>query len=108
MSEDKISSFLNTGPDWGRLKTTIPGVFVLKMPPYKNVPARLAVELNPVDAKGLPIKKRGLVLRSKSELEQYREIFQFDKIATLLGNVEKVNPQTNKLAAKPDEDVLEI
>ncbi|MGI0047827.1 MAG: hypothetical protein ACREBB_11680 [Nitrosotalea sp.] len=108
MSEDKISSFLNTGPDWGRLKTTIPGVFLLRMPAYKNIPTRLAVELNPVDERGAPTKKRGLVLRSKRELEQYKEIFQFDKIASLLGNVEKVNPHVNKLAAKPGEDVLEI
>ncbi|MGI0087879.1 MAG: hypothetical protein ACREBI_07940 [Nitrosotalea sp.] len=108
MSEDKISSFLNTGPDWGRLKTTIPGVFLLRMPAYKNIPTRLAVELNPVDERGAPTKKRGLVLRSKREIEQYKEIFQFDKIASLLENVEKVNPQVNKLAAKPGEDVLEI
>lgn len=108
MSEDKISSFLNTGPDWGRLKTSIPGVFVLRMPAYKGIPTRLAVELNPVDERGSPTKKRGLVLRSKNELEQYKEIFQFDKISSLLENVEKVNPHVNRQAAKPGEDVLEI
>ena len=78
MSEDKIASFLKR-PDWGRLKTSIPGIFVLKMPAYKSIPARLAVELNPADSSGVPTKKRGLVLRSKEELEQYRELFQFEK-----------------------------
>lgn len=107
MSEEKIDSFLKNGADWGRLKTTIPGIFLLRMPAYKNIPTRLAVELNPVDERGSPVKKRGLVLRSKSELEQYREIFQFEKIAALLESVENVNPQTGR-QTKPDEDVLQI
>jgi len=56
MSEDKLLSFLKTGSDWGRLKTTVPGVFILKLPAYRGSPARLAVELNPVDDSGSPIK----------------------------------------------------
>ena len=32
MSEEKITGFLKTGKDWARLKTTVPGVFVLKLP----------------------------------------------------------------------------
>jgi len=109
MSEDKLASFLKTGSDWGRLKTSIPGIFVLKMPAYKNIPARLAVELNPVDSSGSPTKKRGLVLRSKAELEQYRELFQFDKLLPLLENVDKVSPLMKKpVAGKPGEEVLEI
>ena len=44
----------------GRLKTSVPGVFVLKMPAYKTSPARLAIELNPTDESGAPTKKRGL------------------------------------------------
>ena len=109
MPEDKLASFLKTGSDWGRLKTSIPGIFVLKMPAYKNIPARLAVELNPADSSGSPTKKRGLVLRSKEELEQYKEIFQFDKLLTLLEGVGKVNPQMKKpVAGKPGEEVLEL
>ncbi len=109
MSEDKLASFLKTGSDWGRLKTSIPGIFVLKMPAYKSIPARLAVELNPSDSTGSPTKKRGLVLRSKEELEQYRELFQFDKLLPLLEGVGKVNPQMKKPAAgKQGGEVLEI
>jgi hypothetical protein len=107
-SDDKLSSFLKTGPDWGRLKTSIPGIFILKMPAYKTSPARLAVELNPVDGSGSPTKKRGLVLRSSGELEEYRAIFQFEKLAPLLKSLEGVNPKVEKTAAKPGEEVLEI
>ncbi len=108
--EEKLSAFLKTGPDWGRFKTSVPGVFVLKMPAYKSSPARLAVELNPVDSSGSATKKRGLVLRSKGELEEFRELFQFDKLVPLLQGVDSVNPKTasRSTGAKQGEDVLEI
>ena len=109
MSEDKLTSFLKTGSDWGRLKTSVPGIFVLKMPAYKTIPVRLAVELNPVDSSGSPTKKRGLVLRSKKELEQYRELFQFDKLSPLLEVVDRVNPEMKRpVAGKPNEEMLEL
>src|SRR5713226_10286920 len=99
MSEDKLSSFLKTGPDWGRLKTSVAGIFILKMPAYKSSPARLAIELNPVDGSGSPTKKRGLVLRSKEELEEYKTIFQVEKLTPLVEQVEKVNPEVSKKQA---------
>lgn len=107
-SEDKLSSFLKTGPDWGKLKTSVPGIFILKMPAYKSSPARLAVELNPVDDSGSPTKKRGIVLRSKEELEEYKAIFQVEKLTPLLEQMEKVNPEVKKQAVQKGEDVLKI
>jgi hypothetical protein len=108
-SEEKLSLFLKTGSDWGRLKTSVPGIFVLKMPAYKSSPARLAIELNPTDGSGSPTKKRGLVLRSSDELEEYRTIFQYDKLAPLLKYVDGINPPKPKAAhAKLGEDLLNI
>ena len=108
-SEEKLSSYLKTGPDWGRLKTSVPGIFVLKMPAYKSAPARLAIELNPTDDSGAPTKKRGLVLRSSEELEEYKVIFQYDKLESLLGAVDGVNPKLPKrTTAKIGEEVLQI
>ena len=79
------------------------------MPPYKNSPARIAVELNPVDSSGSPSKRRGLVLRSKNELEQYKELFQFDKLMPLLDGVERVNPPTRSLeTGGKGNEVLEL
>jgi hypothetical protein len=104
---EKLSSFLKTGSDWGRLKTSLPGVFILKMPAYRSSPARLSVELNPVDDSGAAMKKRGLVLRSLDELEEYRKLFQYDKLTPLLTMVDKVNPAAKK-APRAGEEVLEI
>jgi hypothetical protein len=106
---EKLASFLKSGDDWSRLKTSVPGVFVLKMPAYKSSPTRLAVELNPVDASGSPTKRRGLVLRTKQKLDEFKELFQYDKLIPLVQGVESVNPQMKKgTVAKPGEDVLEI
>jgi hypothetical protein len=108
MSEEKLSSFLKTGSDWSRIKTSVPGIFILKMPAYKGIPARLAVELNPPDHVGSPTKKRGLVLRTKAELEEFRLLFQFEKLTPLLESVDKVNPQTRLSSSRPSEDIIEI
>jgi len=106
-SEDKLSSFLRVGPDWGRLKTSVSGIFILKMPAYKSSPARLAIELNPTDDSGSPTKKRGLVLRSSEELEEYKAVFQYDKLAPLLQAVDGINPKQKKVP-KVGEEVLQI
>jgi hypothetical protein len=108
-SEDKLTLFLKTGSDWARLKTSVAGIFILRMPAYKSTPARLAVELNPVDGSGSPTKKRGLVLRSKDELEEYTAIFQVEKLTPLLKQMENVNPEFKKQqASKKGDEVLEI
>ncbi len=62
--ESRLADFLKSGKDWERKATSVPGVFILKMPPYRGAPTRLAVELNPVDEAGRPTKKRGVLLRS--------------------------------------------
>lgn len=108
MSEEKLAEFLKTGKDWSRLKTTVPGVFVLKLPAYKGSPSRLAVELNPVGEDGSPKKRRGLVLRSKAELEEFRELFQYDKLEKLMGILENVNPKVKAGERRKGEEVIEL
>jgi len=106
LAEEKLTEFLKTGKDWSRMRTTLLGVFVLKMPAYRSSPARLAVELNPVDDAGAPTKKRGLLLRSSQELEEYKAIFQYEKLTSLLKSLDAVNPQAKKV--KAGEEVIEL
>ncbi|MEM2884868.1 MAG: hypothetical protein QXF24_02120 [Thermoproteota archaeon] len=106
--EEKLKSFLKTGADWARLKTSVPGVFVLKLPPFRGNPARLAVELNPTDDAGNPTRRRGVTLRDFEELEQYKQLFQMDKLEPLVKSVETANPAEKRKFVKPGEDVLEI
>jgi hypothetical protein len=92
MSEDKLAEFLEEGDDWAKAKTTVPGIFVMKLPEYKNSPARLAVEINPVDVTGNPTKRRGLIIKDIAEYEEFVELINNEKMETLLEMLEEVNP----------------
>jgi hypothetical protein len=105
--ESKLTDFLRSGKDWERKLTSVPGVFVLKMPPFRGSPARLAVELNPVDEAGKPTKKRGVLLRSSAELAEYKKMFQDEKLITLLKNLDAVSPKPAKKQESGTE-ILEI
>lgn len=107
MSEEKLSEFLETGKDWGKVKTTVPGVFVMKMPRTKNKEPSLSVEVNPVDVGGNPTKRRGLIIRSIEELLDFKEILNNEKLENLLEMLEDVNPQSVK-PGKTSKDVIEI
>jgi len=105
--ESKLADFLKSGKDWERKQTTVPGVFVLKMPPFRGSPARLAVELNPVDDLGRPTKKRGVLLRSSEELAEYKKLLEDGRLASLLKNVDALSPRAVK-KEEPTPDVIEI
>ena len=107
MSE-KLTEFLKMGKDWSRLATTVPGVFVLKLPSYKGSPSRLAVELNPVDETGKPKKRRGLVLRSTAELEEFRELLQNEKLTKLMSMLDSVNPKVEAVRRRKGEEIIEL
>ena len=109
MSSEKLQEFLRSGKDWARMRTSVQGVFVLKLPAYRGSPSRLAIELNPVGEDGSPKKRRGLVLRSQAELEEYRELFQYDKLAKLMEMLEAVNPKAEEAAKRRrGEEVIEL
>jgi len=107
MSEDRLEEFLRTGGDWEKLRTSVPGVFIQKLPPYRSSPERLAVEVNPVDASGNPTKRRGLLIRSLDEYESFKEILDDEKLPKLLEMLDAVNPDSARRKRR-DEDVIEI
>lgn len=108
MPEEKLTDFLNTGKEWSRMKTTVPGVFVLKLPKYKGAPTRLAVELNPIDDNGRPKRRRGLILRSSRELEEFKGLFQYEKLSKLLGMIDSVNPKVEAKKKEKEEEIIEL
>ena len=108
MSEEKLAEFLKTGKDWSRIRTTVLGVFVVKLPPYKGSQARLVMKLNPVDESGSPKKRRGLILRSSDELEKFKELFHDVKLPKLLGMIDQVNPKVDVGKRRKEEEVIEL
>jgi len=108
MSEEKLEEFLETGNDWEKLKTSIPGVFIQKLPPYRSSPSRLAVEINPVDSSGNPTKRRGLLIRFSDEYEAFKEILNDEKLPKLLDMLDNVNPGSGRRDKKSDDNIIEI
>jgi hypothetical protein len=106
MSEEKLEEFLKTGKDWAKVKTTVPGVFVMKLPGSKTREPSLSVEINPVDTSGTPTKRRGLIIRSVDELLEFKDILSNEKVETLLEMLEDVNPVTPE--SKQSKEVIEI
>ncbi len=108
MSEEKLADFLKTGKDWSRMRTSVPSIFVVKLPPYKSSPARLVVELNPVNEVGTPKKRRGVILRSTVELEEFKGLFREEKLPKLLSMLDSVNPKVEVAKRKKEEGIIEL
>jgi hypothetical protein len=109
MSEGKLSELLAIGKDWTKVKTSIPGVFIVKLPVFKASPARLAVEINPVDASGNPTKRRGLLIRDIDEYEEFKAILANEKMESLMDMLEEINPKaTGTSRSKMSNDIIEI
>jgi hypothetical protein len=111
MDEKLVQSlrrFLEGGKDWERKPTSIPGIFIMKLPGYRKTPSKLAAEVNPVDSYGNPTKKRGVLIRDTAELESYRKLFTTPKLATLVEALERVNPSGQRRGEAGRPDVIEL
>ena len=108
MVDERLTQFLSQGNDWERKVTSIPGVFLLKLPTFKSRPESIVIEVNPVDTSGSPTKKRGIIIRSRSELEQIRNILTNVKLEQLAKSIDEVNPEVKTSAAKDSSDVFQI
>jgi hypothetical protein len=109
MIDERLSQFLREGKNWERKATSIPGVFLIKLPEYKSRPPYIAMEINPVDSTGAATKKRGILIKSSSELEQISNILTNAKIVQLATSLNEVNPEKKSRAPQSTEtDVFEI
>jgi hypothetical protein len=108
MADERLIQFLNDGKDWEKKATSIPGVFLLRMPTFKSRPPSIVVEVNPVDTSGSPTKKRGIIIRSSSELEQIRNILTNAKLEQLTKSVDEVNPESKVGTKNSSSDIFEI
>jgi hypothetical protein len=106
MIDERLSQFLREGKNWERKATSIPGVFLIKLPEYKSRPPYIAMEINPVDSTGAATKKRGILIKSSSELEQISNILTNAKIVQLATSLDEVNPEKKSRAPQSTETDL--
>ena len=106
---ESLKLFLEKGKEWERKPTSVPGVYILKLPAYKGSPQRLSAEINPVDASGNPTKKRGLVIRNLLELKEFKELIAEERLEKLMIGIDEVNPSVaGKPKLKKEAEVIEI
>src|SRR5207237_10203081 len=90
-ANERLRQFLNEGRNWERKATNIPGVFLFRLPASKGRPASLAIEINPVDTYGSITKKRGVVIRSASELDEVSRLVHHPKVGDLSRKIDEVH-----------------
>ncbi|GAB4314377.1 MAG: hypothetical protein Kow0069_15780 [Promethearchaeota archaeon] len=106
MEEEELRAHLEGGKDWEKLPTEIPNVFVVKIPETSNEPAHLMVEVNPVDEKGRPRKRRGFYVNTTRRLEKYLAVLRSEGLGDLFKEVDEVN-RAAAGSAEPAEELAE-
>lgn len=103
--KQQLKTMLDQLQDWQKAPTSIPGIRIVKIPAIKNTPARLGIEINPVDSAGKPIKKNGAIVLTNMELfQKYMELFSHPKLRELMDEVELIRTEDKKT----DIDIIEI
>jgi hypothetical protein len=104
---ESLKAFMETGEDWERKNTSVKGVSIIRLPKTKNRPASLAIDINPVNEKGAPLKKKGIMIMSRAELLAFKAVFTNEKVDALLKTIEDVVPEKKGLKEEKG-DILEI
>ena len=107
-ANERFIQFLNEGRNWERKTTNVPGVFLFRLPASKGRPASLAIEINPIDTYGSITKKRGVVIRSGSELEEISRLLSHPKVGELSKKIDAVNPKRDATTVRGSHDIFEI
>jgi hypothetical protein len=104
---DTLRTFLESGDDWERKQTSVPGLSIIKLPKTRTRPASLALELNPVGENGLPMKRKGYMVMNTTELAALRSLVTNDKVDSLFTAITEVMPEKRSARAVSDS-ILEI
>jgi hypothetical protein len=81
---------------------------LLKIPAYRGTSPSIAIEINPIGSSGSPTKKRGVIIRSASELEEINKLLLNPKLSQLARTLDDVNPEKRTAQRSGIEDVFEI
>jgi hypothetical protein len=107
-ADERLRQFLNEGQAWEKKATNIAGVFLVKLPTFKGTSPSLAIEVNPINASGSATKRRGVIIRSSSELEEISRLLSNPKVAQLAKNIDEVNPSKESSTTRSGTDIFEI
>lgn len=100
---DKLHRDMEHADDWERRKTSIPGIFIVKMP--KEL--RIRLEFNPPNDSGDPSKRKGLFFEDMETVQAARKAFSDGRVEELVEAVHKFNGDTGRKSGGNDE-IFEI
>lgn len=88
--QEKLFDLLEDLKDWEKKDTDVPGVKIIRIPEnkYNTKPARLALEIIPVDEEGRPKKRKGLVITNLDLFLSYSVLFKNEKVNTLMEEID--------------------
>ncbi|HOX34691.1 MAG TPA: hypothetical protein P5217_02730 [Methanoregulaceae archaeon] len=105
---DQLRTFIEEGQDWERKATSVKGVTIIRLPATRNRPASLAIDVNPVNENGVPMKKKGIMIMNARELSAFRAAFNNEKVDTLMKALEDVLPERKAAAAQAKPGILQL
>ncbi len=88
-----IEKTLSNAPEWEKKKTSIPGIFLVRLPGDK---LRVMLEFNPPDSAGNPSKRKGLYFGDRATLEAARKAFpaaRLDDLVAAVGSLSQRAPE---------------
>jgi hypothetical protein len=80
----------------------------LKLPSSRTRQSAIAIEINPLDSTGSATKKRGIVVRSASELDEFNRILANQILVELARKVDSLNPKQKETTTVSGSDIIEI
>ncbi len=103
LAED-IKKVMENAGDWERKRTSIPGIFLVRMPDKEF---RVMLMFSPIDEAGNPRKRRGLFFGVMETVEAARRAFRDERLDALVTAVQKIN---GSLGRRPsgDEEVFQV
>jgi len=104
----QLRTFIDEGQDWERKPTSVKGVSIIRLPKTKNRPASLAIDINPINEHGVPMKKKGIMLMNAVELAAFRAAFNNERVDNLIKALEEVLPERRMAAQPAKPEVLQI
>jgi hypothetical protein len=87
--EERIKKAVENVEPWKRIPTSVKGVFLVKTP-AKGTEEHVMVEINPIDEVGNPIKRRGIFLRKKYELNRFLEVMSNERLPEVMDVLENM------------------
>lgn len=87
--KNKIRETLENVKPWQRVPTSIEGVFLIKAP-TRGDQESIMVEINPLDEFGRPIKRRGIFIQQKIQLERFLEVMQETRLMEFMETLDSM------------------